>query len=241
VTGVEFADPDRGLAAALRSGAAVLFDHEDVLAAEPQAAPDLDGDAAVTQTARVELGAGELELELSPVGHSIRLQGEAIPAEELIACRVLGTLRREGEAREFACLGVRSQAAEPNWSRIQRYRSLAVAFSDGGLLALSAVQPAGAEGHDADEVVAALSGPEGEPTPIEEALLSTQYDSDGRHRRATIELWPEGEAVPPIRAGGSIVCVTSLAVGDLQLDTAFFRWSLDGRPGLGRYEVLRRQ
>jgi hypothetical protein len=241
VTGIEFADPDRGLAATLRSGAVVVFDHEDVLAAEPHAAPHLDGDAVEGQRARVELEAGELELELLLVGHSIRLQGEAIPAEELIACRVLGTLRREGDALEVACLGVRSQAAEPDWSQIQRYRSLAVAFSDGGLLGVSAVQPAGAEGHDRDEVVAAISGPEGEPTPIEEALLSTQYDSAGRHRRATIELWPEGEAVPPIRAGGSIVCGTSLAVGDLQLDTAFFRWSMDGRPGLGRYEVLRRR
>jgi len=241
VTGIEFADPERGLAATLRSGAVMLFDHEDVLAAEPREPSELDGDASGEGRARVVLEAGELELELSPVGHSIRLQGEAIPPEELTACRVLGTLRREGDALEFACLGVRSQNSEPDWSRIQRYRSVAVAFSDGGLLGVSAAQPAGAEGHDSDEVVAAISGPEGEPTPIHEALLSTQYDSAGRHRRATIELWPEGEAVPPIRAGGSIVCGTSLAVGELQLDTAFFRWSMDGRPGLGRYEVLRRR
>jgi hypothetical protein len=240
LTGIEFADPDRGLAAALRSGAAVLFDHEEVLAAEPHGPPQLDGDPDGTQRTRVELGAGELELEIAPVGHSIRLQGEAIETEELIACRVLGTLRREGDALEIGCLGVRSQASEPDWSRIERRRSLAVAFSDGGLLGVSAAQPAGADGHDSEEVVAAMYSPEGEPTPISETLLSTQYDSDGRHRRATIELWPEGEAVPPIRAGGSIISGTSLAVGDLRLDTALFRWSMNGRPGLGRYEVLRR-
>jgi hypothetical protein len=240
VTGIEFADPDRGLAAALRSGAAVLFDHEDVLAAEPHGPPDLDGGGDVAQSTSLELAGGELELDVSPVGHSIQLQGETIPDEELIACRVIGTLRREGDALEVACLGVRSETAEPDWSQVERWRSIAIAFSDGGLLGLSATLPAGAEGHDSEEVVAAVAGPEGEPTPISEALLSTEYDDEGRHRRATIELWPEGDAMLPIRAGGAIVCGASVALGELRLDTAFFRWSMDGRPGLGRYEVLRR-
>jgi hypothetical protein len=238
VTGVDFADADRGLSAALRSGAAVIFDHEDVLVAEPHAPLELEVAGEGSERAAVPLRAGELELELAAVGHAIRLGGELVPDETLSACRVSGSLRGEGDAVEFASLGVRSQAAETVWSRVERLRSLAVVFSDGALLALSAALPRGAGGHGEEELAAALVEPESGPLPIREALLSTQYDPEGRHRRATLELWPEGEAEPPLRAGGSIVCGASLPLGELRLDTAFFRWSMDGRPGLGRYEIL---
>jgi len=65
-------------------------------------------------------------------------------------------------------------------------------------------------------------------------------DDAGRQLRSTIELWPEEaeEPRPPICVAGSIVCGTSLALGERRLDLAFFRWSMDGRPGLGRYEIL---
>ena len=116
-------------------------------------------------------------------------------------------------------------------------RSVAIAFADGGLLALLAARPPGVDGHGAEEVVARLTDPEGE-VAISEALLSTQYDEEGHHCRANIELWREGEL--PMRAAGTIVCGASVEVGELRVETAFFRWSLDGRPGLGRYEIVRR-
>src|SRR5436190_13020371 len=144
---------------------------------------------------------------------------------------MLGELRRPDGAVQVACLGVRSRGDDGlELAGAELRRSIAVAFSDGGLLALSAARPDGAGDHGAEEIVAALVGPEGEAVPIEEALLSTQYDADGRHRRATLELWPEGEAQPPLRAGGAIVCGTTVPLGELRLDLAFFRWSMDGRP-----------
>jgi hypothetical protein len=240
VIGFDFADPERGLFGACRpSGPAILFDHEDVLAASADAQPRLadgDGDA----TAALDLDGISVQLELSRIGEPVSLRGERSGAEELAVCRVLGELRQGGDARRLACLGVRLEAvSEADPGDVALTRSIAVAFSDGGILALRAARPRGASDHGDEEITAAIADPDGEVTQVREPLLSTQYDAAGRHVRANLELWPEqDEAGPPLRAAGSIVCGTSLAVGERRLDLAFFRWSMDGRPGLGRYEVL---
>ena len=69
--------------------------------------------------------------------------------------------------------------------------------------------------------------------------LSTTYDGDGRQRRAGLELWVDEDGCPR-RAAGEVVCGTSLDLGRLRLDCAFFRWRMEGREGVGRYDVLRR-
>jgi hypothetical protein len=53
-----------------------------------------------------------------------------------------------------------------------------------------------------------------------------------------MELWVDDEY--PRRAAGEIACGTSLDLGRLRLDCAFFRWRMEGREGFGRYDVLRR-
>ena len=141
----------------------------------------------------------------------------------------------------MACLGIRSEAvSEADPDQVSLTRSIAVVFSDGGLLAIRAARPYGTTDHGDEEVTAALADPAGELMQVRETLLSTHYDEAGRQVRATLELWPEQETEPrpPLRAAGSIVCGTSLPVGERRLDVAFFRWSMDGRPGLGRYEIL---
>ena len=80
-------------------------------------------------------------------------------------------------------------------------RSIGIVFSDGGLLALTAVCPAEAAGHGEEEVAAVICGPDGAPAEIAETLLSTEYGPDGVQRRATLELWPEGEEGHPLRGG----------------------------------------
>ena len=76
--------------------------------------------------------------------------------------------------------------------------------------------------------------------PVADPRLSTTYDADGRQRRAGLELWVTDEdgsrAAPPARS----LCGTTLDLGRLRLDCAFFRWRMDGREGVGRYDVLRR-
>ena len=44
----------------------------------------------------------------------------------------------------------------------------------------------------------------------------------------------------PRRAAGEVLCGSSLDLGALRLDCAFFRWHLEGRAGVGRYDILRR-
>jgi hypothetical protein len=122
---------------------------------------------------------------------------------------------------------------------IQR-RSIGIAFTDGGLLALSAVRPPGASGHGEETVAAVLCGPDGAPVEASEALLSTEYGEDGVQRRATLELWLDDEEEgQPLRGAGTLISAAELSREGLRSDIAFFRWSLEGREGLGHYEIVR--
>jgi hypothetical protein len=121
---------------------------------------------------------------------------------------------------------------------IQR-RSIGVVFADGGLLAVSAARPRGARGHGDEEVAAVLCNADGAPVEVTEALLSTEYGEDGVQRRATLELWLEGEEGQPLRGAGSLISSASVNHPGLSGVIAFFRWAMEGREGLGHYEVLR--
>ncbi|HET7454313.1 MAG TPA: hypothetical protein VFJ76_02220 [Solirubrobacterales bacterium] len=118
-------------------------------------------------------------------------------------------------------------------------RSIGVVFSDGGLLALTSRLPAGGRGIDDEEVSAVLCEPEGAPLTFEETLLSTEYGEDGVQRRATLELWPSVEEMRPLRGAGSLISAVRVRRRHLDSQIAFFRWSVEGREGLGTYEVAR--
>jgi len=118
-------------------------------------------------------------------------------------------------------------------------RSIGIVFSDGGLLALTAHLPGGAEAHGEEEVAAVLCDPDGAPLQFEEALLSTEYGSDRVQRRVTLELWPNTEEMRPLRGAGTLISSVSVRRDDLDSEIAFFRWSVEGREGLGIYEVAR--
>ena len=117
-------------------------------------------------------------------------------------------------------------------------RSIGIVFSDGGLLALSAVRPAGAADHGAEQVAAILCDPDAAPVEVSEALLSTEYGPDGVQRRATLELWI-GDAGQPVRGAGTLISSSAVHRPGLDSKIAFFRWSVEGREGLGHYEVVR--
>jgi hypothetical protein len=118
-------------------------------------------------------------------------------------------------------------------------RSIGIVFSDGGLLALSAVRPQGAGGHDEESIGAVLCSADGAPVDVSETLLSTEYGPDGGQRRATLELWVDDEGGQPLRGAGTLISATSIEHPGHQGRIAFFRWSLEGREGLGHYEVVR--
>lgn len=118
-------------------------------------------------------------------------------------------------------------------------RSIGIVFADGGLLALSAVRPAGAGGHGDEQVAAVLCGPDGAPVEVAETLLSTEYGPDGVQRRATLELWVDGEEGQPVRGAGTLISSARVDRPGIDSVIAFFRWSLEGREGLGHYELAR--
>ncbi len=118
-------------------------------------------------------------------------------------------------------------------------RSIGIAFADGGLLALSAVRPGTAAGHGEEAVAAVLCGPDGAPAEVAETLLSTEYGPDGVQRRATLELWLDGDEGQPLRGAGTLISASSVHHPGLRAEIAFFRWSLEGREGLGHYEIVR--
>ena len=118
-------------------------------------------------------------------------------------------------------------------------RSIGIVFSDGGLLALTAHLPEGARAHGEEEVAAVLCDPDGAPLRFEESLLSTEYGEDGVQRRATLELWLSAEDGHPLRGAGTLISSVRVRREGLDAEIAFFRWSVEGREGLGHYEVAR--
>ncbi len=118
-------------------------------------------------------------------------------------------------------------------------RSIGIVFSDGGLFALTASRPRGSGAHGEEEVVSILCGPDGAPIEVSETLLSTEYGPDGVQRRATLELWTDGDDGQPLRGGGSMISASPVRRPGLTSEVAFFRWSMEGREGLGHYEVQR--
>ncbi|MGN6587867.1 MAG: hypothetical protein ACTHKT_10435 [Solirubrobacterales bacterium] len=118
-------------------------------------------------------------------------------------------------------------------------RSIGIVFSDGGLLALTSYLPEGGHGIDEEEMTAVLCEADGAPLTFEETLLSTEYSEEGVQRRATLELWPDLEQLRPLRGAGSLINSVNVRRQNLDSQIAFFRWSIEGREGLGTYEVAR--
>ena len=155
-------------------------------------------------------------------------------------CRVTGTVSHGGRTHQVRCLGQRGQLwGRPDWGRIELARTVSAWLGDDRALTLTAVRPAKAKGH-LDEAVSGFLFEGGEPVAIDDPRLSTTYDGEQRQRRAGLELWMDEEAHFAHRMAGEVLCGTTLDLGEQRLDSAFFRWRMDGREGVGRYDVLRR-
>ena len=229
--GLDLFDGEHGVLVSVRPGrSAVVFAGDRLLGAEP--APD-----GLPNGGPIRAGGAELDVEVSPLAEPLLLRGRATGAEELTLVRAVGSLGTSDGASEVAAVGFRTRVEEPPGPELRR--SLAIAFADGGVLAFAAGAPTPDAPHNEEETTAVLTEPEGQ-VPIERALISTEYDAEGRQRRATVELWlPDESGEPPIRGAGTAIHSASVTVGDRRIQTAFCSWSLEGRPGLGRYELIR--
>jgi hypothetical protein len=152
-------------------------------------------------------------------------------------CEVRGTIG----GSPVEALGQRGhQWGTVDWGEIDLARTVScwLGAEEGGLL-LSSVRPGGAHGHEEEASWCTLVE-RGDPVLVADPRLSTTYDGDGRQRRAGLELWLTEEDGYPYRASGEVHCGSTLELGALRLDLAFFRWSAEGRSGIGRYDLLRR-
>jgi hypothetical protein len=173
-------------------------------------------------------------------------------------CRVTGTVTIAGRAVTIDCLGQRGHSwGAPDWDAIARARTVNAWIDDGLALSLVAIAPAARKraNHDAEAIGAALftSAPrtgdddaDEDPPPaplvaldVPEPRLSTTFDDGGHQRRAGFELIfdPDGH---PRRGAGEVRCGTSIDLGALRLDCAFFTWRMEGREGVGRYDIVSR-
>jgi hypothetical protein len=263
-----FGDPERDLYGsarlglvpgepALASGLGVLF-HGGELAGIDAAggieleAPDWTRVEAGDVSATIVEPLHTWEVEYDGHDASFALHFEAIsepaelaPGDGLVRgyeqiCHVHGTARRGDRRWQVDCLGQRGhQWGAPDWERIELARTVAAWLEDGTGIALASLRPAGAAGHEAEAVSASLIEG-GYPQAIADPRLSTTLDGTGRQRRAGMELWVSDDADFPHRIAGEALCGTTLELGRLRLDCAFFRWRMDGHDGVGRYDILHR-
>jgi hypothetical protein len=162
------------------------------------------------------------------------------------AVRVTGNATVRGRRVPIDALGQRGRSwGTPDWNLIALARTIGAWVDDDLAVSLTAIRPSNAKHHDDERVAATIleRDPEsGEPraTPVVEPRLSTTYDADGRQRRAGLELWVSTEDPYARQVAGEALCGTSLGLGRLRVDCAFFRWRMEGRAGVGRYDVLAR-
>jgi hypothetical protein len=154
-------------------------------------------------------------------------------------CRFTGDATVAGRRVAIDCLGQRGHSwGAPDWDRMALARTLGVWIGEDLGVSLLAIRPADGDRHD-HESIAAYLYEGGEPIRVEDPRLSTGYDGDERQRRAGLELWVDEDSHAR-RAAGEVLCGTSLDLGRLRLDCAFLRWHMEGREGVGRYDILRR-
>jgi hypothetical protein len=128
-------------------------------------------------------------------------------------------------------------AEEPDWSRLDAVRLLAASFGDGLVTALVALRPAGAEGHDADQVTAVIVD-RGRARQAHEALVSTELDPDRMVRRVGVELWTSEEP-PPHRFAADRTAHSASAADGVRRESTLMDAHLDGERGRAIFEILR--
>jgi hypothetical protein len=220
---IAFFDPVRKLYGTARSAATVLFEGQSPAAIAE--GPEIDKGRRGKLKATL---ADRFALELEPLSEDVELGGVSART-----CKVTGEV---GAAR-VDCLGTVSETHEPPaWEELDAVRSLSALLDEEHAVLALARRPRGARGHGEERIVAVLIEA-GEPRSVEEARISTVYNGDGRQRSAGLELWLPGEDFPR-RGSGSAIAGSSLELEGITVHAAVFRWRVEGRDGVGAYELM---
>jgi hypothetical protein len=222
---LSFFDSARNISGTARAGMTLLFRGSSP--ATVPTGPDVAAVAAGGYAASVE---GTFELEFEPLAEPAEVAGAAITL-----CAVSGTVEGAG----VDGLGTVSETLEPPvWAELDVMRAVSALFDREHALFAVAQRPRGAFGHGHEQVVAKLVAG-GQVTDVDEARISTVYDGEGRQRSAGLELWLPAEDFPR-RMSGSVQAGASLSLEGLQVNAAVFVWRMEGREGLGGYELAMR-
>lgn len=216
-----FFDRTSQIYGAARSGLTLVFD-----GTTPTALPS---GAEIVRTATGYRAGLEdrLDLELEAASEPLSLPGSTVRV-----CRVTGS----AAGRRLDGLGTATETfAPPAWEELDAVRSLSVLIDPDRAVVVSARRPRGALGHGQEAVTAHILSPAGVES-VEEARLSTLYDGEGRQRSAGLELWMPGQDFPR-RGTGRTVAGASMALEGLRVNAAVFAWTMEGREGLGAYDV----
>jgi hypothetical protein len=223
---LSFFDSDRDISGTARAGITLLFEGKtpSTLGEGPEVERAKSGG---TITARLR---DELDLTFEPVAEPAHLTGL-----HTTLCTVAGTVR----GTHIECLGTATETVEPPaWSELDAVRGVTAVFGTDRAVFLLARRPRGAMGHG-HELVEAKLLLDGELADVENARLSTVYDGDGRQRNAGLELFLAGEDFPR-RVSGSVHAGASLSLEGLRVNAAVFGWRMEGRDGVGAYELAAR-
>jgi hypothetical protein len=216
-----FFDTARDLYGTARSGTTIVFEGRSPVSQPEGPAIERSGGGWHAELPEV------LALDLEPVCEAISLDGV-----DVRVCRVGGT----AAGRRVDCLGTLAEThSAPAWEQLDALRTVSALVDERHAFFAVALRPRGARGHG-EESVSAVLIEDGSPTGVEDARLSTVYDGQGRQRSAGLELWLPGEELPR-RGSGSVIAGSSLGLTGLEVHTAVFRWRLEGRDGIGAYEL----
>jgi hypothetical protein len=185
-------------------------------------------------------GAGRLSI--SATAASPPASSSAMPGFEQL-CRVRGRALLGGDEREIDCLGVRAARPGLDLGQLDSLREVSAWFEGDEALALTALRPRGARGHERDTVAAAVLDAE-RVSDVEDPRLSTTYGRDGLPLRAGLELWlasegDEEQQYPRRAAGDALGPGTSLGRAGVELVARPLRWHSRGLEGAGMYLLAR--
>jgi len=221
---LSFFDAAHDIHGTARSGMTILFEGR-----KPNAFPDGPRIEPTDSGWRAELPE-RLTLELEPVSPAADLGG--------VRARV-ARVRGEAGGRTIDGLGTMSETeVPPRWEELDALRSISALVDEQHALVAVARRPRGAVGHGDEEVTARLVEDDA-VLEVETARISTVYDGGGRQRSAGLELWVPGEDYAR-RGSGLVIAGSSLDLEGVQVHVAVFRWRLDGREGIGSYELMLR-
>jgi hypothetical protein len=186
---------------------------------------------------RLRLDAGDCEALLTPRGAELGPNGSD-PAARGPSFALCDAEVTAGGARPVRCAGHVSRWREQPTDGTALLRHLAIPAPDGGVVVLAAHRGPGPEDHASEVTSAWLVDREGRSSAFPEALLSTQYDGRGQQVRAGLELWPEDEDAPAMRAAATLVGAAAREGG---VSAALMSSSAEGTHGLGSYLIWRAQ